>query len=63
MIKLGKCNGSSNLIGDLCTKICVLSETKDMNVEVFNVITKINEVKMFHAILNANSTVQHVIQN
>ena len=67
MVKLGKCNRSCNVVDDLCTKMCVLIETKDINVKVFNIITKINEVKtlvnLFHANLNANLTVQLVIQN
>ena len=48
-------------------KIYVLSETKDVNVKVFNMIT-INEVKtvilksIFHGRINTSSIVQHVIQ-
>ena len=45
MVSLGKCNGSCNAIDDLSTKICVPSETKDVNVKVFRMITRINEVK------------------
>ena len=40
MISLGECNGSWNAINDLPTKICVPSETKDVNVTVFNMITR-----------------------
>ena len=39
---LDKCNGSCNVANDLSTKICVPSETKDVNVEVFKMITRIN---------------------
>ena len=45
MVSLDKCNGSCNAIDDLSTKICVPSETKDVNVKVFRMITRINEVK------------------
>ena len=45
MVSLGKCNGSCNAIDDLSTKICVPSETKDVNVKVFRMITRVNEVK------------------
>ena len=45
MINLDKCNGSSNVVNDLSTKIFVPSNTKDINVKVFNVIKKINEAK------------------
>ena len=45
MISLDKCNGSCNAVDDLPTKICVPSETKDMNDKKCNMITRINEVK------------------
>ena len=38
MISLNKLTGSCNV---LSPKICVLKETKDMNVKVFNMITQI----------------------
>ena len=39
MISLDKCNGSCNV---LSPKKCVLKETKDVNVKVFNMITNKN---------------------
>ena len=45
MINLDECNESCNIIEDLYTKICVPSETKDVNVKAFNMIIRINEVK------------------
>ena len=45
MFSLDKCNGSFNVADDLSAKICVTSETKDVNIKVFNVITKPNEAK------------------
>ena len=50
MVSLDKCNAdkcNSNAADDLPTKICSPSETKDVNVKVFNIITRINEVKTF----------------
>ena len=47
MINPDKCNESCNDVDDLTTKMCVPSETKDVNVKVFNTITRINEVKTF----------------
>ena len=41
MISLNKCTGSCNV---LSPKICVPKETKDINLEAFNVITNKNEV-------------------
>ena len=66
MISLDRCNRSYNVVDDLSMKTCVPSETRDVNVKAFNMITKRNKVKhwqnIFHVIANANSTVQHVIQ-
>ena len=45
MIILGKCNGSCDAVDDWSTKKCAPSETKDVNVKVFNTITRINEFK------------------
>ena len=45
MISVDKCNGSCNVADSLSIKTCVLSETKDINVKVFNMITRINGVK------------------
>ena len=42
MISLDKCNGSCNAVNDLSTKIRVPSKTKDVNMKVFNMITRIN---------------------
>ena len=40
-----KYNGNSNAVKVLSTKICILSRAKDVNVKVFNMITRINEAK------------------
>ena len=45
IISLEKCNRSCNAVCNLYMKICVLSETKDVNIKVFNKIRKINEAK------------------
>ena len=42
MISLDKCNGNRNAIDDLSTKISVSSETENVNVEVFDMMTRIN---------------------
>ena len=43
MVCVIKCNGSCNIADDLSTKIFVPSETKDLNGQVFNIITRTNE--------------------
>ena len=45
MVILGKCNRSCNSVNELSTKTCVLNKTKNVNVKVFNIITKINKAK------------------
>ena len=44
MISLDECNGSCNVVDDSSPKICLLSKTKDLNVEVFNMVTTVYEV-------------------
>ena len=45
LIKLDKYNRNFNPVNDLSMRICVPSKTKDVNVKVFNMITKGNEAK------------------
>ena len=45
MISLDKCNESCNAVDDLSAKIYVPNKTKDVNLKVFNMITRINEPK------------------
>ena len=45
MISLDKCNGSCNVADGLSTNMCVPIKTKDINVKVFYMIIRINEVK------------------
>ena len=44
-VSLDKCNGSSNAVNYLSTKIYVPSERKNVKFKVFNVIKRRNEVK------------------
>ena len=45
LITLDKCNGSCNAVDHLSTQMCVTSKTEDVNVKVFNMITRIYEAK------------------
>ena len=46
MISLDKCNGScNNSVDELSAKVYVPSKTKGVNVNVFNMITRMNETK------------------
>ena len=44
-VKLDKCVRSCNFLNDLSNKVCVPNKTEDLNLNVFNMITGINELK------------------
>ena len=44
-VKLDRCVGSCNTLNDFSNKICIPSETEDLNLSLFNMITRINESK------------------
>ena len=45
-IKTNKCSGNCNNINNSYAKICVLDVAKDLNVEVLNLISRMNEKKI-----------------
>ena len=44
-IETSKCNGSCNNIDDPYAKMCVLDVVKNLNVKVFNLMSRTNETK------------------
>ena len=64
MISLVKCNISCNVVDDISTKMCVPNKTKDVNIKIFNMITRMQKrwQNIFHLTVNANLKIQHVIQ-
>ena len=40
-----RCNGSCNALDNLHREICVPNKTEDVNLSVFNMITRVNESK------------------
>ena len=42
-VKISKCSGSCNNINDPYAKSCILDVVKNINVKVFNLISKTNE--------------------
>ena len=44
-IKTGKCRASCNNINYPCAKICVPDVTKNLNVKVFNLMSRTNETR------------------
>ena len=52
MISLHKCKGSCNVTVNLSIKICIPSETKDVNAKVFNMIKRIHmKLKKWYVLL------------
>ena len=45
MVKLDRCVESCNTMNDLSNKVCIPNKTEDLNLRVFNMITRINELK------------------
>ena len=43
--RLGRCNGSCNTLVVPSNRICISNKTEDANINVFNMITRINESK------------------
>ena len=46
-VKLDRSVGRCNTLNDLSNKMCVSSKTEDLNLSVFNIITRINESKAY----------------
>ena len=44
-IKINKCSGSCNNINNPYTKTCVPNDVKDLNVKVFNLMSRTNETR------------------
>ena len=47
MVNLDRCNGSCNFLDDPSGRICVPNKADDINLNVFNMITRTNESKTF----------------
>ena len=44
-ITINKCKGSCNTINDPCAKLCVPGTIKNINVKVFNLMSRTNETR------------------
>ena len=44
-VKVNKCSGSCNTINDPMAKLCVPDIVKDMNIKVYNMLSRINETR------------------
>ena len=48
LVKLDRCAGSCNNFNDLSSKVCVPNKTEDLNLSMFNIISRINEWEKFN---------------
>ena len=46
MSSIDRCNGSFNTFDDASGRICVPNKTEDVNLNVFNMVTRINKPKL-----------------
>ena len=53
-VRLDRYGGSCNAVDDTSIRICVLNKTEDVNLNVFNMITRINE---------SNTLPKHISRN
>ena len=60
---LDRCNGSNNTSDDLSGKIYVPNKTEKVNINVFSMIARINELKLFKNKNHANVNVNLVVRN
>ena len=45
-VKLDRCAGNCSTLNDLSNKVCIPNKTEDLNLNVFNMISGINELKI-----------------
>ena len=60
---LDRCNGSNNTSDDLSGKIYVPNKTEKVNINVFSMIARIIELKLFKNKNHANVNVNLVVRN
>ena len=62
MVNLDRRNGSCNTLDDPFCRISVVNKREDLISNVFNMITRINESKTYHANVNVNLMKENLIQ-
>ena len=65
MVSLDRCNGSCNTLDNPSGRIYVLNKTKDINLNVFNMIARTNEVKTLikHSVYDCKYTFDNAKYN
>ena len=63
MVELGRCNGSCNTLEDPSLRICIANKTEGINLNVFNVITIVNDSKILTKYTSCKRKCKFVIEN
>ena len=45
-VSVNKCGGNCNIIDDPHVRVCVPNKVKNMNLKVFNLMSKVNETRL-----------------
>ena len=53
-VSLDRCNGSFNTLDDPSSKICVSNKANDVNLNVFDMTARTNQLKQYQNIFHAN---------
>ena len=61
MISVDRCNGSRNTLDDFFVKICAPNTTEDANINVFNMITGLNEAKTLLKLISCSCNCKNLI--
>ena len=63
MVILDRCNGSFNILDDLSIRICAPNKTEDLNLNLFNIITIIYELKTLTKHISCNCKCKLMLEN
>ena len=59
-IKINKCSGICNNINNPCAKICAPDIIKNLNVKVFNLMSRTNETRFINGMKNVSANVDQM---
>ena len=62
-VNLDGCAGICNTLESIYNRVCVLNKAEDINVRIFNTITRINESKILTKHVSCNMDVNLLLEN
>ena len=63
MFSLDRCNGRCNSLNDTSGRICFPDKTKDVSLNVYNMITRRNEAKTLTKVVSSDCKCKFVVGN